>query len=312
MTIYTLLKEEDIHVITAPYALNVTGFEALAGGADNSNFVVHTQEGDYVLTVFEQLTMDDTVEKTRMLLMLEEYDFPTTRVVVPFKGEPVQVFHGKPVVMKRFIAGHVVRDLNKVMLHQVGAAMARLHQIPVPEFFSPRLPYGILHFSEVSGKNLDPRYEAWAADRFHRLGSKVPTELPRGLIHGDVFYNNILFQGDRLIAFIDFMEALPYFLVYDLAMGMVGLCDNHSTLDLDKVSALIEGYQNIRKLEEGEKSSLQYFAEYAATAVSGWRFWSFYFDKPNPARAENHLHMKNLAEKISNTPEAEFINAIFD
>lgn len=311
MTVNTLLQEKDIKNIADDYALNVIDFEPLIGGSDNSNFLLQTCQGDYVLTVHEQLTMTYAVEVAQLLLMLAEHDFPTTRIVVPVQGELVKIFRGNPVMIKEYIPGNIFQDLNETMLRQVGAAMAQLHQIPVPGFLSKRKPYGILHFSETVGRNIDLEYESWAVEEFAKPKRKIPPGLPWGLIHSDVFFDNVLFIGDQLIAIIDFMDAIPYFLAYDLGMGMVGLCSKNSTLEIDKARALVEGYQNIRELEKNEKKSLQYFAEYAATAVSGWRYWRFHFDKPFSAQADSHLWMKHLAEEIMGIPKTEFIKEIF-
>jgi len=114
-----------------------------------------------------------------------------------------------------------------------------------------------------------------------------------------------------LIAIIDFMDALHYFLVYDLGMGIIGLCCQNSTLKMDKARELIDGYQNIRPLNKREVEFLQFFVQYAATAASVWRFWRYHFDKPDPDKSEFHLEMKLLAEEISRFPKKEFINAIF-
>lgn len=311
MTVYTQLQKKDIQDIADDYALNVIDFETLNGGADNSNFLVHAIQGDFVLTVFEQLTRAEAVEKSQLLLMLAEHDFPTTRIVVPHEGEPVRMFRGKPFLMKEYITGNVIRDLNKTMLLQVGEAMARLHQIPLPGFLSQGIPYGISHFSKVNGRNIDPEFEAWASGEFTKFKREIPPGLPWGLIHCDVFFDNVLFVRDQLIAIIDFGEALPNFLAYDLGMGMVGLCAENSAFEIDKAQTLVEGYQNIRELEEREKKSLQYFAEYAAAAVSGWRFWRYHFEKPFPEQSDNHLLMKHLAEEIRRIPKKEFLKAIF-
>lgn len=311
MTVHTLLQEKDIKDIADEYALNVIDFEPLIGGSDNSNFLLQTCQGDYVLTVYEKLTMTDAVEVAQLLLMLAEHDYPTTRIVVPVQGELVKIFREKPVMIKEYIPGNVFQELNETMLRQVGAAMAQLHQTPVPGFLSQRKPYGILHFSEVVGRNIDLEYESWVVEEFSKIKRKIPLGLPWGLIHSDVFSDNVLFIGDQLIAIIDFMDALPYFLAYDLGMGMVGLCSKNSVLEIDRARALVDGYQNIRELEKKEKKSLQYFAEYAATAVSGWRFWKFHFDTPSFSQADSHLRMKQLAEEIMGIPKTEFIKEIF-
>ncbi|MFC2158652.1 homoserine kinase [Acidobacteriota bacterium] len=312
MTEYTQLKKKDIQEIADNYALNVIDFEPIQGGADNSNFLVFTNQGDYVLTIFEQLTFAETVEKARIYQLLADHNFPTSRILVSVQSEPVKIFQGKPVIIKEYIAGNIYQNLNKAMLYQVGAAMAKLHQIPSPESFSQGEPYGLLYFPRVYGKNIDPVFEDWAARVFTEFKEWIPSGLPYGLIHADMFSDNVLFEGEKLIAIIDLIDAFPYFLAFDLGMGLAGMCCNQSALELDKVRALIGGYQTVRELEKSEKESLQYLTVYAAALVSGWRFWKYHYDTPSPDKADWHLLMKLLAEDIRKIPKNEFIKEIFD
>ena len=311
MAVYTQLKKVEIQVIAKDYALDVLDFKPLSGGSENSNFLVTALQGNYVFSVLEELGFPDANKLVQLLLLLKEHKFPTPRIVIPVHGEPVKLVRGKPVLIKKYIDGTVFRDLKKSMLNQVGAALARLHQIPLPSFLSQRLPYGVSHYPTIKGRNIDPEYEAWASEKFAIFKREIPSGLPWGLIHSDLFFSNVLFKGDQLIAIIDFMDAFPYFLVYDLGMGVIGLCCQNSVINMGKARALIDGYQNIRPLKKREIDFLQFFTEYAATAVSGWRFWSFHFDKPSSAKSDKHLEMKHLAEEIRKIPKEEFINVIF-
>jgi Ser/Thr protein kinase RdoA (MazF antagonist) len=80
---------------------------------------------------------------------------------------------------------------------------------------------------------------------------------------------------------------------------------------LDKVRALVAGYQRIRQLEEKEKETLQLFSVYAATIVSCWRYWKYNVDTPTEKKAGTHLSMLRLAERIDDIPPTEFLDAIF-
>jgi Ser/Thr protein kinase RdoA (MazF antagonist) len=81
---------------------------------------------------------------------------------------------------------------------------------------------------------------------------------------------------------------------------------------LDKVQALVAGYQRIRQLEEKEKETLQLFSEYAATLVSCWRYWKYNIDTPIAKEARNHWPMVRIAEKIGGIPQARFLEAVFN
>ena len=310
MAVYNLFQENDIQEIAKPYGLTVVSYEPIEAGASNSNFLLHTQQGHYILTVFDDQNMDFANGLGRLLLILAEYDFPTTRLLSPIKGGTCTVYDGKPVMIKVYITGQVHPDLDKIMLRQVGAEMARLHQIPVPDFLSGRIPYGVESFPHVVGQNIDPEYESWIAKRLPDLEQKIQQDLPYGLIHSDVFYDNVLFAGQKLKAIIDFEDAMHYFKVFDLAMGIVGLCWN-LTGALDKAGALVNGYQQIRELEAREKETLQLFVEYAATTVSCWRFWKYHIDECIAEKADMHWHMVKIAEEARGIPQAQFSDTVF-
>ncbi|MCP4536864.1 MAG: homoserine kinase [Chloroflexi bacterium] len=311
MANYTKLQKNDIQAIAENYALTIADVESIQGGASNSNYLMHTRQGDHVLTMFEEKTLPEATQMGRLLLSLAEYEFPTVRLVPTREGSIATMYMDKPVIVKPYIVGQVYPELTKSMLQQIGAAMARLHQISVPDFLTDQQPYGIRHLEYVIGKNVDPEYENWAATRLAWLGQRVPSELPRGLIHGDVFCDNVLFVGDELRAIIDFEEVICYYKGYDLGMAIIGLCGEESTITLDKARALVHGYQQVRILEKREKETLQLLTEYAATAVSCWRFWKYYIYAVITENADKHQQMMRLAKEIGDIPRARFLDAVF-
>lgn len=310
MSRHTPFQQRDIHEIAGTYALTVVSFEPIEGGA-NPSYVLHTQQGDYVLTVFEEKSWTEVVQIGHLLLLLADYEFPTTRLRAPTKGGLATRYRDKPVMVKQYIAGHVFKDLNKTMVSQVGVAMARLHQVPAPDFLPDKHAYGLHVFSRVIDRNINPAYESWLANQLAYLARSLPCDLPRGLIHGDVFYDNVLFEGRELRALIDFEEACHYYKGFDLGMAIVGLCAEGTTIALDKARALVHGYQQVQSLEETEKEALQLFVEYAATATSYWRFWKYHIDTPTAQKANKHWQMVRLAEAVGAIAKARFLEAIF-
>jgi homoserine kinase type II len=312
MAAYIQLKENNVQEIANAYGLAVVSFEPIDAGASNSNYLLYTQQGRYVLTVFDDKSLDYTIRLGKLLLFLAEQDFPTTRLLSSIKGGTNTVYEGKPVMIKAYITGQVHRNLDQTMLRQIGAAMARLHQIPVPDFLSNKLPYGVKRFASVVGQNIEPEYESWIAKKLPYLEQQIQQEeeLPHGLIHGDLFYDNVLFVERRLAAIIDFECAIHHYKVFDLAMGIVGLCGRFVGA-LDHVRALVNGYQEVRELEEREKKTLQLFIEYAATTVSCWRFWKYHIDRCMAEKVDKHRQMVKMAQEIKGIPPAQFSGTIF-
>ena len=308
----TLLQLQGIKEIVGKYGLTVSAFEPFSGGAANSSYWLQAREGDYVLTIFDEKTQGYVARLGQLLLRLAEWEFPTTRLLLPTKSGLVTMYRDKPVMLKTFIPGEVNTAWNEALLHQVGMALASLHQIPAPDFLPSNHPYGRQAFTTVIGQNVHPVYESWLAEQHAYLAQHIPQQLPYALIHGDLFYDNVLIEGQTLRAIIDFEEACHYYRVFDLGMAIVGLCTEGETAALDKAQALVNGYQQAQRLEGREKETLQLFVEYAAIATSHWRFWKYYIHTPQSEEADKPFAMMRLAETIRAIPKATFLNAIFN
>lgn len=311
MAKYSELEENEIQELAVKYDLDLVDYEPIEGGAGNTSYLLRARKSEYVLTIFE-ITMSRVVDLSKLLLVLEENEFPTTRLLYLADGGTVTINQGKPVLVKPYISGQVVKNLNGAMLMQVGAVMARLHEIPVPRFLPDKHVYGLQTFPRIMGHNIDPEYETWLAKKYTFLKKNIPSSLPRGLIHGDLFYDNVLFEEEEFKAVIDFEEACQYYKVFDLGMAIVGLCMEDTRVRLDKVQAFVHGYQQSRKLEEREKESLQIFAEYAAIATSSWRYWKYNIDTPIAEKAKKHWQMVRIANEISVFSKEVFFETVFN
>jgi len=312
MAQYIQLQKNDIQRIANHYGLIVVDYKPIEGGASNSSYVLKTPQNRYVLTVFDEKTLAYVVKLGQLLLFLAKYDFTTTRLLLLPTEEVTLVYRQKPVMLKTYISGQVCQNIDDAMMRQVGAAMARLHQTPAPDFLPDRHPYGLHFFPEVISHNVNQAYDSWLAERLVQLKLQIPPELPCGLIHGDIFYDNILFERGRLKAIIDFEEACLYYKMFDLGMGILGLCTEGTTWILSKARALVMGYQQVKALEEREKESLQLFCAYAAIATSCWRFWKYHIHSPTVEKADEHWQMVHLAEEIDAVPKTKFLETVFN
>lgn len=167
-------------------------------------------------------------------------------------------------------------------------------------------------FPTLVGHEIDRKYEASLDQTYAYTRKNIPSGLPRGLIHGDLFYDNVVFAGNSFKAVIDFEESCHYYQVFDLGMGIVGLCAEDKRINLQKAWVLINGYQQIRSLEALEVSCLQLFAEYAAIATSAWRFLKYHIDSPDSERSDLHWEMVCIARDVNTIPKAEFIERVFN
>ncbi len=313
MANYTMLGKKDIEALMAQYGINdIFDFCVLDGGAGNSSFTVYTHEGPFVLTICDEKKHVDIRRLIHLLDYLEQENFPTTRSVRLKTGGSITFYNRIPVFLKRFIEGEVVDEFDEDMLIQLGKTLARLHEIPAPGYLPKTFPYGMDFFSDVMSSGPNHEYSTWLKQKHELLTATISPHLPRGLIHGDVFYDNVLFASDnKLAAIIDFEEACEYYTIFDVGMCMIGTCSHEGMISFAKAKSFLDGYQSKRKLGEGEQNSLQIFAEYGAIATSFWRFRQHHMKKPNANRADSFLEIKMLADHIHSLPGDTFRKRLF-
>lgn len=310
MVQYTKLSESEIQAIAGKYELKVIDYESIKQGIGNTNYLLSTKGGKYILTIF-RIDPIQVAHVSEVLLLLEKHNFPAPRLMTRASGEVLLRYQGKSVLIKPYIDGQVVIDLDDGKLHQVGAALARLHEIPAPKYLLNQHTYVVTTYPKVMEQELDQNYREWIGQRYRLLMKKIPSKLPVGLVHGDLFYDNILFEDEKLKAILDFEDVSRTNMVFDLGMAAVGICTEDTKIKLDKVRALVKGYQEVRSFEEGEKYSLQLFIECAAILTSTWRFWNYMMDEPDNEKPRKHTQMVNIAKCVSAIPNEIFMNAVF-
>jgi homoserine kinase type II len=312
MARYSDLTRKDVDELNHYYGLSIVDFHPMEGGAANSSFLCTTKNEKIVVTIFGDKSFSEVYKLEKLLQYLSSYEFPTSRIAtLPKNQNQIMILHGKPVLLKKYIAGEVNFTLDKYMLVQVGKAMGKLHKIPTPDFLQNKHSFGIQFFPSIIGKSIDPIYDEWLTERYECLNDCFPKNLPTCLIHGDLFADNVIFKGMVLEALIDFEFACNYYRVFDIGMGIVGMCVEEGNINLESAKALIDGYQKIQSLEDVEIEYLQFFVEYAAIALSCWRFWRYNIYATIPERTKLHYQMVEIANSVNSIPKEVFLKALF-
>ncbi|MEN8241231.1 MAG: homoserine kinase [Chloroflexota bacterium] len=308
---FLTLSTNKIHTILGEYGLIPTSFEPIQQGLGNSNFLVDSNKGRFILTVFE-IDHNRVVNLSRLLTLLVSRDFPTAGARTQSGGEKVLSVDGHSAMLKPYVPGQVIEDLNGHHLQQIGEAVAQLHRIPAPDYLPVQHAYELETFPVILGNHEYHEFGSWLEQRLEIFRQALPPGLPRGLIHGDVFFDNVIFDNDTLRAIIDFEEACHYYLVFDLGMAALGLCTQDMKLNLPQVRALLDGYQRIRPLVEVEKQALQLFVEYAAITTSSWRFWKYNIDTPNIAKSDLFVQMVEISQNVGAVPGSIFYDTVIN
>lgn len=232
-------------------------------------------ESEYVLTIGDDKSIEDVINLAGLLGHLAEYGFPISRVVPSEDDEKITQFREKAMMVKKYIPGVTIRHISKGGLYSLGLVLGHLHQIPAPNLIPKTHSYGVNHFDNAYGLDFDAEFEDSLAQMGKKIKSELPSMLPRGLTHADVFWDNVIYLNGEFQALIDFEDACNYFLVYDLASAIFGTCVEARKLNLEKASQIIEGYELIRVLEEDERKALKLSTVYAGVAISFWRYMKF-------------------------------------
>ncbi len=212
---------------------DVIAFSVMDGGRENTSFCIETNSGKYVLTLCDQKSLECVTNLANLLVYLTDQGIRTPQIVVPPKERIVLMHDEKPVMMKRYVDGDVRSNLPGDLLVQLGEELARLHVIPAPSYVPQAFPYGRCHFPEVTNSKLGHVYVDWLSEKINYLQERIPQHLPMALIHGDVFFDNMIVQGDQLMAIIDFEEACYYYRSFDLGMVIVGACRDRQGISFE-------------------------------------------------------------------------------
>jgi homoserine kinase type II len=312
MAEYTKLDSQQTKSILAQYPLGTfLSTELLTGGSENTNYRLHTSEGDFVLTLSEQKNLLDAQQLADLLAHLDQNHFTTSKVISNNEGELVTLWEGKPVMIKNHLPGSINKDLSQSLLKSLGQQLAKLHLIKPPAYLKHRVIFGKESFDQIEIYDKDSDFQTWLYSIRENIHEHIKQDLPKTLIHSDVFFDNVIVAEDGITATImDFEEACYYHRVFDIGMMLVGLCEESNKLNTSNAQSVLTGYQQISQLQEHEKQALQSFTAYAAAATAFWRHKQFRYEMPNAKLHNHYLHMKNLGDDILDISPSKFREAL--
>lgn len=299
MANYTKPTPQELLALLYQYDLGeVLSVAPLDGGQANSSIKVTTGKGQFTLSICDEKNAEDIQNLTDILVNLEDQNFPTTRLIKTKEGRNF-VFHGeKPAYIKRFLEGRVTNELEPKMLKQVGQAMASLHSLKPLDSMKPSFPYGINVFDSLLESGFNHEYLDWLAEKKTYLEQAIDPAMPKGFIHGDIFWDNLLFENGSLVAILDFEEACYYYKLFDHGMAAVGCCSGNGRFNISHIKELLAGYAEHCPFTSQEKSQLNIFIEYSAVAASFWRFRQYNIRYPGSPNKESYRELAALADQI--------------
>ena len=312
MAQYTVLHATELETILCYYGIKtIKSYQVLSGGSENTNYLVNTLTKKYVLTICEQKSPEEANQLASLLIYLYDNNFSTSRLIKTSEDLLITTWNSKPVMLKEYIDGDIIQDLSNELLVYLGRELAKLHTIKPLEFLPKKVGYGIEHFDEVTIYAPQSSFYMWLKKTQQYIEGYISDELPKSLIHSDIFYNNIIVDTTKKQATImDFEEACYYYRIFDIGMMIIGTCCIHRTIDLEKVTHLLKGYQQEITLLDIEKEALQAFTAYGATATAFWRHQNFNYTNVTESKKDHYKEMQDIATHIISIPEITFKNCL--
>lgn len=289
MAVYTEVSfDEAAAFLNALNLGQLQNIKGAAGGIENTNYFVDTDQGEYVLTLFERLTFEQLPFYLHLMQHLAAHGIPVPDPAGDKKGNILHQLKGKPASVVSKLRGHSELAPTAGHCASVGEALARMHLAGLDyprrqpnlrglEWWNETVPVVLPHITpEQSSLILGE-----LAYQNHIAASSACQSLPRGVVHADLFRDNVMFEDGKLTGFFDF-----YFAGCDTFLFDIGVCLNDWCIDLEtgarddaRSAAFMNAYQSVRPLTAQERSLLP--AMQRAGALRFWlsRLWDFHLPR---------------------------------
>ena len=264
MAVYTDITEDDLRDFLTQYDVGeLTSYKGIAEGVENSNFLLHTTREPLILTLYEK-----RVERADLPFFLGLMQHLADRglscpLPLPRRdGALLGELSGRPAALISFLQGMWLRKPEAKHCREVGRALAQMHlagegfQLTRPNALSLEGWKTLWEKSADRADEVEAGLEEEIGSELAYLDSCWPRDLPFGVIHADLFQDNVFFLGDQLSGLIDFYFACNDMLAYDVAICLNAWCfEKDGSYNLTKGMALLEGYDAVRPLAEPERDA---------------------------------------------------------
>lgn len=287
MSVFTTLTLQEVQVWSQDFSIGkIAELKGIAAGITNTNYFVITDEARYVLTIFESNSLEELPYFVALMTHLAKHGIPCPAPIADKHGVDLRVIKDKPALLVSCLQGADVKDPDETQCAQVGRVLAQMHLAGES-------------FTQASTNQRDAEWRlntaAQVMDKLSSADQALLNQvlafqasldlngLPKGVIHGDLFRDNVLFDGPKLGGFIDFYYACNDVLAYDVAIAVNDWCLTETgAFDEPRLNAFMQAYTEVRSFNEDEKQAWQ-----GLLCIAALRFWlSRLYDFHFPAEGE--------------------------
>ena len=276
MAVYTKLSREDIEKIISFYSFDkLDSFTPIEEGIENTNYIIVVKNKKYILTIFEKRVKEqDLPFFCELISLLNESGFKCPRPLINNDNKNISNFKNKKLTILTFIDGKSKENLSANDCKAIGQETARLHNLTSN--------FKIKRENALSVKSWRKMFENIKNDckKIHNdlpnliesnlkdIEENWPTKLPSGIIHADLFKDNIIFNGNEISGIIDFTFSCNEFYAFEIAICFNALCfdgsSNNLSFNVTKAKNFINGYNSLRKIKDEEKKFIKVLSQGAA------------------------------------------------
>ena len=276
MAVYTKLNETDIKDILSNYSIGkLEKFSGIKEGIENTNYLLIVSKKKYILTIYEKrVKKEDLPFFSKLMSYLKNAGFSCPEPILNNSKKTISEFKEKKFMIVGFIEGKPKTNLTPANCRSIGIETAKLHGMTKNFDFKRENDLSVKSwrkiFEQVKDKcakihsNLPKLIEINLED----VEKNWPKNLPQGIIHADLFEDNIFFKNNNFSGIIDFYFSCNDFYAFEIAICFNALCfdgpKSNLSFNVTKAKSFIEGYSQIRKLQENEKESIKILSQGSA------------------------------------------------
>ena len=286
MSVYTTIEQHELDAFLGHYPVDVLdSFAGISEGIENTNYFVDCKDGArFVLTIFEHHSFDEMQFFLNLMHHLADHGVPSANPVADNHGQYLRILKDKPAALVERLKGHSIRETTETHCAQIGAALGKLHSAGLSfdaSLSNPRGPHWCKETADLVLSKLSAQDQRILQDEITFQRGKRAADIPRGVIHADLFRDNALWDGDKLSGIIDFYYACNDVLLYDIAVTVNDWCCNDDySLNPDKVTALLQQYHSQRPLTDAEQQFWPTMLRAAALRFWLSRLYDLHFPRP--------------------------------
>jgi len=269
MAVYTEVSDEDLEEFVAGYDIGgVISCKGIAEGVENSNYLLHTEQGPFILTLYERrVAPEDLPYFLNLMEHLAGNGIPCSTPLHGRDGKSLRTLCGRPAAIISFLAGMWPRRIQPFHCAELGSALAAFHLAGASFDQSRRNNLSVdawrpLFESCADGADsVEPGLSALLSAELDFLEANWPKDLPTGICHADMFPDNVFFRNDKLTGIIDFYFACNDFLAYDLSVCLNAWCfERDRSFNVTKAKLMLSAYGKRRPFSSEEIEALPLLA----------------------------------------------------